>query len=125
MASRRISSLSLFRIRFPIGAIASVSHRLSGAVLVLTLPLIVECFVLSLGTAQDHALLRARLDHPLYQLALLLIGWAAIQHVLAGLRHLLMDVGVGVGLKRARQSAWLVLAGGGIGAALLLWSLLR
>jgi succinate dehydrogenase / fumarate reductase, cytochrome b subunit len=47
--------------------------------------------------------------HPLSKLVLLLLIWAFVHHLLAGLRHLAMDAQWGVSLHRARQSSLAVM----------------
>ena len=50
--------------------------------------------------------------------------WALVHHVLAGVRHLLMDVGVGSELVRARASARMVLiAAPALALLILVWGL--
>jgi succinate dehydrogenase / fumarate reductase, cytochrome b subunit len=120
---RTVSSLNLLRIRFPVGAIASISHRISGALLVLGLPFVVEAFTLSLSSETGYDALSSLTRNPLFLFVLAVPCWAVVQHVLAGIRHLLMDVDLGSTLHAARRSAWLVLAGGIAGAAALLWGL--
>lgn len=101
--------LNLFQIRFPIGAIASIGHRVSGVVLLILLPLLAIGLDESLGSAEDFDALRDYLSGPLTTLLLLIVVWAAAHHVLAGVRHLLMDIGIGSGLAEARTSAWSVI----------------
>ena len=36
----------------------------------------------------------------------LVMVWAATHHLLAGVRHMLMDIGIGSRLAQARMSAW-------------------
>ncbi|MGE5115710.1 MAG: succinate dehydrogenase, cytochrome b556 subunit, partial [Betaproteobacteria bacterium] len=43
--------------------------------------------------------------------------WAVSHHLLAGIRHLLMDIGIGSGLRQARGSAWTVVVGALLAAA--------
>lgn len=123
--TRTVSSLNLLRIRFPVGAVASLSHRISGAILVLSLPFLVEAFTLSISSETGYDALLSLLRNPLFPLVLLVPCWAIVQHVLAGVRHLLMDVDIGSSLRAARRTAWLVLAGGIAGTVALLWSLAR
>ncbi|MDE2090071.1 MAG: succinate dehydrogenase, cytochrome b556 subunit, partial [Gammaproteobacteria bacterium] len=42
------------------------------------------------------------------RVAAVLLAWALVHHLLAGLRFLLIDVDMGVQLRAARISAWLV-----------------
>lgn len=120
---RTAASLNLFRIRFPIGAVASISHRISGAALVLCLPLAVEAFVRSIGSEADYEALRSWLRSPWIVPVLALPCWALLQHILAGMRHLLMDVDIGSALRTARRSAWLVLIAAPAAAVVVLWGL--
>lgn len=98
--------LNLSQIRFPIGAIASIGHRLSGVLLLVTLPLLALALDRSLRSEAEFEALRDFVSAPVRALLLVVVVWAASHHVLAGVRHLLMDVGVGSRLDQARSSAW-------------------
>ena len=108
--------LNLARIRFPVGAVASIGHRLSGVLLVLMLPLAVLAFQYSL---QERNALEAFSGW--LRLPAALLAWAAAHHLFAGIRHLLTDVGIGASLPAARASAYAALiAGAAVGLAFLL-----
>ena len=47
--------------------------------------------------------------HPLAKLVLLVLAWSYVHHLLAGIRHLIMDIHIGLDLPVARQSSALVL----------------
>lgn len=100
--------LNLFHIRFPIGAIASIGHRISGALLLSSIPLLALALESSLSSEAAFESLRTAVDTPWWGLLLVLV-WAAAQHALAGVRHLLMDIGIGSPLGQARTSAWAVI----------------
>lgn len=102
--------LNLFQIRFPIGAIASIAHRVSGVLLLIALPLLVDVLERSLRSETEFDALRAAASSGWGTLLMAVAAWAAAHHVFAGIRHLLMDVGIGSGLKQARLSARVVLA---------------
>ena len=123
--SRRLPMfLNLAQIRFPVGAIASIAHRVSGVLLFITLPVIALVLDASLRSEDVFASLRKLLSSPLYVVAATVLVWALVHHVLAGVRHLLMDVGVGSELARARASARLVLLAAPLLALLfLVWGL--
>ncbi len=103
--------LNLAQIRFPVGAIASIAHRVAGVLLFIALPVIALTLDVSLRTEAGFASVRDLLSSPFWLMAGSVLLWALVHHVLAGVRHLLMDVGVGSGLKQARTSARLVLVG--------------
>lgn len=103
--------LNLARIRFPVGAVASIGHRISGMVLVCALPFAVLALERSLSTEEAFSSLLEALRSPLGRAAMVLIAWACAHHLLAGIRHLLSDVGVGASLAASRRSAHAVLIG--------------
>ena len=45
------------------------------------------------------------------RLMLLVLAWALLHHLLAGLRHLALDLGWGLQRAAARRSAWTALSG--------------
>lgn len=101
--------LNLARIRFPIGAVVSIGHRLSGMLLVCALPFAVLALERSLAGEAAFASLPAMLQSGAGRIGLLLVAWAAAHHLFAGVRHLLMDLGIGAELGPARASAYAVL----------------
>lgn len=108
--SRRLPVfLNLAQIRFPIGAIASIAHRVAGVLLFIALPAMAFLLDASLRSEAVFASVRALLSSPLWIVTAAVLLWALVHHVLAGVRHLLMDVGVGSELAQARASARLVL----------------
>ena len=116
MSPDRPVFLNLARIRFPVGAVASIGHRVSGVLLVLALPLAVWALERSLKADRFPMETGAFVRVPAA-----LLAWAAAHHLFAGIRHLLTDVGIGSSLPAARASAYAALiAGGAVGLALLL-----
>jgi succinate dehydrogenase / fumarate reductase cytochrome b subunit len=103
---RRPVYLNLPRIRLPAPAIASILHRISGALLFLVgIPLLLWSVQRSLVSPEAYASFRELVAHPLAKLTALLLVWAYLHHLFAGFRHLLMDVDIGLDLGPARQSA--------------------
>lgn len=123
--SRRLPVfLNLARIRFPIGAIASIAHRVSGVLLFIALPVLAVLLDTSLRSEASLMAVRDLLSSPFWVLTTGVLAWALVHHVLAGIRHLLMDVGIGGELERARASARLVLIGApALAVFLLVWGL--
>ena len=98
--------LDLPRIRQPIPAIASILHRISGALLFFVgVPVLLWGVQASLASPETFEAFRAFMSRPLVKLVVLVLVWAYLHHLFAGLRHLLMDVHIGLDLKPARQSA--------------------
>lgn len=109
MSKQRPKNLNLFTIRFPIPAIISILHRISGIILFLVVPFMLWGLSLSLSSPQDFDDLHLFLSSPFMKLLIWSCLSAFIYHFIAGIRHLLMDVHVGEELKSGRLSAKLTL----------------
>ncbi|HNQ03710.1 MAG TPA: succinate dehydrogenase, cytochrome b556 subunit [Thiobacillaceae bacterium] len=123
MQPKRPFFLNLLVFRQPIGAVASILHRASGALLSLAVPALLYAWMLSLRSAEDFARLSAWLDGGPGRFLILAGGWALGHHFLAGLRHLGFDLGWGETRQAARRSAWLSLGLGLLIPALMALSL--
>ncbi len=98
--------LDLLAIRQPIPAVVSILHRISGALLFLVgLPLALWALEASLVSPEGHARVTGAFSQPLAKLALIGLLWAYLHHLIAGVRHLLADLHIGLELASARQSA--------------------
>jgi succinate dehydrogenase / fumarate reductase cytochrome b subunit len=111
--------LNLLQIRQPIGAVVSILHRITGAVMVLLIPCALYALQASLESPIRFEQVRASLAGGVGRIGLLLGLWILIQHLYTGIRHLFMDVDVGVERSVARRSAWLTLFASVITVALL------
>jgi succinate dehydrogenase / fumarate reductase cytochrome b subunit len=105
-------------IQLPVGALASIGHRISGVVLALGIPVVVYLLASSLENERSFAQVASRLRLAPVKVALVVLVWALSHHVLAGVRHLFSDFDIGSPLRSARRSAWLVNLGGVALAAL-------
>lgn len=99
-------------IHFPVTAIVSILHRVTGALLFLTLPFLIYGFNLSVSDRQSYQELTTWMDLWYLKLVVLAWLWALLHHMLAGVRHLLMDLHLGLSRSRARTSAYVAVAGG-------------
>jgi succinate dehydrogenase / fumarate reductase cytochrome b subunit len=100
--------LNLLRIRFPVGAVTSIAHRISGVLLFLSLPFLIYLLDLSLHGPEDFDKALATVQNGWFEAGFTLLVWSLLQHLLSGIRFLLIDIGHGVSLQQARRSAWLV-----------------
>lgn len=100
--------LNLFRIRMPVTAVVSIAHRISGFLLVLSIPILILIFQISLESAPSYSKLTAYLDLSAVKCVFVIAVWAVAHHVVAGIRFLLIDMDIGVSKINARRSAWVV-----------------
>lgn len=105
MKSSRPVYLDLTKIRFPISAIASILHRLSGVLIFLGLGYLLYVLGVSTSSADGFARVKNMLTEPLHSTLLWAILTALGYHLIAGVRHLLMDLHIGESLAAGRYSA--------------------
>lgn len=113
--------LALWQIRFPIGAIASIGHRVSGVLLLVALPPLTLALDQSLRGRAGYEQLLDTLRSPRLAPLAFLVVWALAHHLLAGIRHLAMDAGIGSRLPAARASAWSAIVAALLAAAVTAW----
>ncbi len=111
VAKTRPKHLNLVTIRLPVPGIVSIMHRVSGAVLFLMLPLLLWLFQSSLQSPESFAAFHSVVSNPLMKLFLLALLWGYLHHLLAGVRHLFLDLHIGAELETARASSIVVLIG--------------
>jgi len=114
--------LSIYRW-FP-GMIASIAHRGSGVVLVLSVPCYLWILHGMTGSPQDFDAAVALLHSPLGRLGLWLASVALIYHFFNGIRFLCLDAGWGESRDMMRNSARMVIgiaAVAAISLGVLLW----
>jgi succinate dehydrogenase / fumarate reductase cytochrome b subunit len=104
----------LFEIRLPVSGWVSILHRISGALLFF--PFVAWLlFMLDTSLASEQGFEKIRTDYlqlvPV-KLGLLLFVWSYCHHFCAGIRYLLLDLDMGVDLKTARLTSWIVIAAG-------------
>jgi succinate dehydrogenase / fumarate reductase cytochrome b subunit len=101
---------NLSPLNLPAPGLVSIFHRISGALLFLGLIGFLFLLDLSLASEAGFARFLSYVGHPLVKLSLLVFLWAYLHHLCAGVRHLFLDIEVGVELKAARGSAFAVFA---------------
>ena len=96
--------------RLPLAGIVSILHRASGLLMFLLLPFILFLLDKSLTSEISFAYFKGFTSNWFVKLIILALCWAYLHHVLAGIRHLLMDVHIGVDKDSGRKSAATVFA---------------
>ena len=98
--------------RWPLASLVSGMHRISGAIMFLLMPFIIWMFDTSISSEISFAKFKfafnvGMLGLPgfLWKLLALALIWAYLQHFIAGIRHLYMDVNHAVSKEFGRSSA--------------------
>ena len=110
MNKNRPKHLELQHIKFPLPAIVSGLHRISGLLLFLSLPLLLWTLQYSLRSIETFTVLGSILQSPLCKLFFSGVLWAFLHHLCAGIRFLAIDFDIGVKLPQARASSkWVMM----------------
>jgi succinate dehydrogenase / fumarate reductase cytochrome b subunit len=107
---QRPINLDLFTIKFPLPAIVSILHRISGFFVFLLIPFLLWMLSASLSSPGGFEQIQEILTSPVTKFILWLLLSALIYHLIAGIRHLLMDMGWGESLKGGILTSKIVLA---------------
>lgn len=102
---RNIHLLDLPNYRMPLASVISILHRVSGLLLFLLLPFILYLLEQSLLSEDSFDNLKNIASKWFVKLIILALSWAYLHHFCAGIRHLVMDVHVGLDKDSARKSA--------------------
>jgi len=100
--------ISLTQFRFPVTAIASIVHRLTGVGLFAGIAYLL--WLLNVALVSPAGFVRARevLEAPFAKLVLWGVLVMLIYHILAGIKHLFMDFHIGDSFEAASVSAYVV-----------------
>lgn len=105
---KRPTDLGLLHSRLPIGALTSISHRISGILLVVLFPLGFILLNRSLTSEAQFADVRVWIHSGAGRVAVVLGLWLFAQHFYAGIRHLLQDIDIGIEREGAQRGAYFV-----------------
>lgn len=109
MHNTRPVFLDLWRIKLPIPALVSILHRVSGVLMILSIPVVAILFHQAVSGEQGFAATAAILGAWPAKAILLLLVWSLLHHLIAGLRFLALDLGLGLERSMARRTAWTAL----------------
>lgn len=107
--ANRPKNLNLFTIRFPFPAMVSILHRVSGVVLFVLMPLLTISLYWSLRSESLFLGILEFFDYTIFKIIRTLMIWGIIHHLIAGTRHILLDLHFGMDLIVARLTSKIVL----------------
>lgn len=107
--NNRPVNLDLRTIRMPIIAILSILHRISGIILFLGMPVLLWMLGKSINSEADFKSLQSLLDIVFFKLIFIGILAALAYHIIAGVKHLIMDLGYGETMQGAKTASIIVI----------------
>ena len=116
-------NLDLTTVKFPLPAITSILHRISGVGLFFGIGVVLYFLQLSLESEAGFERVLELLRATPVKLTIWLILAGLLYHLIAGIKHLLMDWGLGESREGALRGAQVTLALGVV-AAVLSWGLI-
>jgi len=105
MKSARPVNRDVTKYRFPLTAIVSILHRVSGVVLFLAMPLFLYYLSQSLSSVEQFQAVTETLTKPFPKVVLWVVLAALSFHWVAGVRHMIMDVGFAESLRGGQIGA--------------------
>ena len=109
MKDNRPVNIDLTTFKWPLPALTSILHRISGVVIFAGVALLLYLLQLSLESAAGFAEVAALLDNMLIKFLSWSVLAALLFHLIAGIKHLLMDMGIGESLAGGVLAAKLTL----------------
>ncbi|MCV6621482.1 MAG: succinate dehydrogenase, cytochrome b556 subunit [Cellvibrionaceae bacterium] len=110
MKKNRPVNLDISTIKLPITAYVSILHRVSGVALFAGVAILLWMLDKSLSSAAGFAELQDTLSSPLCQFIIWLTLAGLVYHMVAGIRHLIMDAGIGEDLEGGQKGAKIAIA---------------
>ena len=109
MKSQRPVNLDLRTIKLPITAYTSILHRISGIILFFGMVILLYSLDTSLASEEGFTKVQTCMSSPLVKLVVWGLLSALLYHLVAGVRHLIMDLGVGETLEGGKLGSRIVL----------------
>jgi len=98
-------NLDLFAFRWPIPALVSITHRVTGVALYGGILVLLWLLQESLANEESFIATRDILTNPICKTIVWLVLAALAYHTVMGIRHLIMDFGIGESLEGGRNGA--------------------
>ena len=85
----------MLSLKWPVTAIASIAHRIAGGILFVGVALMLFALEMSLSSEAGFESLKEMISRPLGKLITWTLLSALAYHLVAGVKHLIMDLGFG------------------------------
>lgn len=107
--NERPVNLDISTIRLPLAAITSITHRISGVILFVGIGILMWMLDKSLSSRAGFDELQDTLTSPLVTFVVWGVLSALAYHMVAGVKHLLMDLGFGESKEAGPRGAMIVI----------------
>ena len=125
MDNKRPVNLDIGTIKLPITSYVSILHRVSGVILFFAVAIFLWMLDSSLASEESFNQLAETLNSPICQFIIWGSLAALAYHAVAGIRHLIMDFGVGEdSFESGRNSAWAAVVSAVVVIGLITWWIL-
>ncbi|MGF6853022.1 succinate dehydrogenase, cytochrome b556 subunit [Paraburkholderia sp. CI3] len=94
--------------RLPLAGRVSILHRVSGALLFVSLPFLLYLFDRSLTSELSFEVFKGVLSNVIVKVITLVLAWAFLLHFCAGIRYLVMDTHRAVSKQGGKETAAVV-----------------
>lgn len=109
MKDKRPVNLDISTIELPLAALASIAHRISGVIVFVGIAILLWLLDRSLGSEEGFNTLLGSTQSPLVKFIVWGVLSALAYHMVAGVKHLLMDAGIGETREAGPRGAKLVM----------------
>lgn len=109
MRKNRPVNLDIASMRLPITAITSIIHRATGVLLFVLIPFALYALDRSLSSQEGFDAIKSFMTNPIMKVIVWFSFSGLFYHIIAGVRHLLMDMGVAEEKTSGKIGAWLVI----------------
>ncbi len=109
MNKKRPVNLDIGTIKLPITAYVSILHRFSGVFLFAGVAVLLWMLDSSLDSQESFAAVRDASNNPVFKFVLWAVLSGLAYHTVMGIRHLIMDCGIGESLEGGKRGATIAL----------------
>jgi succinate dehydrogenase / fumarate reductase, cytochrome b subunit len=102
-------NLDIAAMRLPITAIISIIHRATGVLLFVLIPFALYGLDRSLSSQAGFDAIKSFMTNPIMKVVIWFSFSGLFYHIIAGVRHLLMDMGIAEEKSSGKIAAWLVI----------------
>lgn len=110
MKDKRPVNLDISTIELPLAALTSITHRISGVIVFVGIAILLWLLDRSLASEEGFNALLGATQSPFVKFIVWGVLSALAYHMVAGVKHLLMDIGIGESRESGPRGAKLVIA---------------